>query len=150
MATAATTLTTPATTTPLTVGLLVVSTTAARDASSDSTTRLLRDLFASETTATWAVTKTRIVTDDRDAIQTSVRKWADADSVHLIVTTGGTGFAVSDITPEVRPSSLVPRALLRWETGHQAAAGQGSVWTSVRTTPLPPSPRKLICVVMQC
>lgn len=124
--------------TPHTVGLLVVSTTAAKDAASDSSARLLRDLFASETTAaggkpgkpTWAVTKIRIVSDDYDEIQTSVRKWADVDHLHLIVTTGGTGFAASDITPEVRtPTHTLSTPSCCAEKGDRPS---GRCWTRRR------------------
>eukprot|EP00455_Lapot_gusevi_P017615 TRINITY_DN1947_c0_g1_i5.p1 TRINITY_DN1947_c0_g1~~TRINITY_DN1947_c0_g1_i5.p1 ORF type:complete len:470 (-),score=108.58 TRINITY_DN1947_c0_g1_i5:16-1425(-) len=49
------------------------------------------------------VVTTRIVPDEIDAIQQALREWADPDSsnmVQLILTTGGTGFAPRDITPE--------------------------------------------------
>ena len=38
--------------------------------------------------------------DEVDMIQAVVKKWADEDKVHLILTTGGTGFSPRDITPE--------------------------------------------------
>lgn len=86
----------------LTVGLLIVSTTAAQDPTTDAAGPLLRDFFASVDagSASWSVTDTQIVTDDNAAIQERVRYWADEMKLNLIVTTGGTGFAVSDGTPE--------------------------------------------------
>lgn len=38
--------------------------------------------------------------DDRDTIAARLRHWADRGDVDLIVTTGGTGFAPRDVTPE--------------------------------------------------
>jgi gephyrin len=91
--------------TSLSVGILIVSTTAAKDPKTDSSTQLLRDFFKAEndnsgTKYTWKVAESRIVSDDKDAIQSAVREWADVEKLHLIVTTGGTGFAVTDSTPE--------------------------------------------------
>jgi molybdopterin adenylyltransferase len=41
-----------------------------------------------------------VVADDRDAIAARLRYWADRGDVHLVCTTGGTGFAPRDNTPE--------------------------------------------------
>ncbi|KAF8540198.1 MoaB/Mog domain-containing protein [Trichophaea hybrida] len=95
--------------TSLSVGVLVVSTTAAKDPKTDSSTQLLRGFFEAEndtsgTKYSWKVAESQIVSDDKDAIQSVVREWADVEKLHLIVTTGGTGFAVTDSTPEaVKP-----------------------------------------------
>lgn len=43
---------------------------------------------------------TAVVHDDIHEIQQMITKWSDQDQVHLIVTTGGTGFTPRDITPE--------------------------------------------------
>jgi molybdenum cofactor synthesis domain-containing protein len=48
----------------------------------------------------WAVVKTGIVPDDQDAIAHILKDWADSGLVDLILTTGGTGFAPRDVTPE--------------------------------------------------
>lgn len=45
-----------------------------------------------------------IVTDDIEAIRAQVRTWADDEGVDVIISTGGTGFAPRDVTPEaVKP-----------------------------------------------
>ncbi len=45
-----------------------------------------------------------IVPDEVAAIQAQVRAWADDPAIDVILTTGGTGFAPRDVTPEaVRP-----------------------------------------------
>jgi molybdenum cofactor synthesis domain-containing protein len=41
-----------------------------------------------------------LVPDDREAIEDRIRGWADSGAVDLVLTTGGTGFAPSDVTPE--------------------------------------------------
>jgi molybdenum cofactor biosynthesis protein B len=45
-----------------------------------------------------------IVTDDVEAIREQVRTWADDEDIDVIMSTGGTGFAPRDVTPEaVKP-----------------------------------------------
>lgn len=51
-------------------------------------------------TAGFAVIATAIVPDDRAAIADRLRSWVDAGAVALICTTGGTGLAPRDVTPE--------------------------------------------------
>mmetsp|Transcript_19752 Transcript_19752/g.33945 ORF Transcript_19752/g.33945 Transcript_19752/m.33945 type:complete len:217 (-) Transcript_19752:439-1089(-) len=46
------------------------------------------------------VTATAVVPDDVNAIQAVLKNWSDNDALHLILTTGGTGFAPRDVTPE--------------------------------------------------
>ena len=93
------------------VGILIVSTTAAKDASKDLSGPLLKDYFAKENEDivgkhSWNIVETKIVSDDRDAIQSAIKQWTDVQKLHLIITSGGTGFAVSDGTPEVGPELL--------------------------------------------
>jgi molybdenum cofactor synthesis domain-containing protein len=45
-------------------------------------------------------TKVAIVPDDMDAIQSQLKEWTDTSKLHLILTTGGTGFSPRDVTPE--------------------------------------------------
>jgi molybdopterin adenylyltransferase len=45
-----------------------------------------------------------IVTDDVESIATQVRAWVGDDTADVIISTGGTGFAPRDVTPEaVKP-----------------------------------------------
>jgi gephyrin len=77
-----------------------VSDTASRDPATDRSGPALCDVFATQAN-TWAVSSHHIVPDEVNDIQSQVMQWADGDGLNLIVTTGGTGFAVRDITPEV-------------------------------------------------
>ncbi|RAL65612.1 hypothetical protein DID88_005284 [Monilinia fructigena] len=84
----------------LKAAILIVSTTAAKDASTDSSGPVLKSVFE-ETNGQWEVIETKIVSDNMTDIQRSVMAWTDQENtVNVVVTTGGTGFAVSDNTPE--------------------------------------------------
>jgi gephyrin len=86
----------------LRAAILVVSTTASKDPSSDTSGGILKDVFEKEDVGQWTVEETKIVGDVVLDIQRMVTQWADQESpVNLIVTTGGTGFAAFDSTPEV-------------------------------------------------
>ena len=91
----------------LSAAILVVSTTASKDPSKDSSGQILKDVFKQDGGGQWDVVETRIVGDSILDIQRSIRDWADKeDAVSLILTTGGTGFAVHDSTPEVCVNSV--------------------------------------------
>ncbi|EKJ72556.1 hypothetical protein NXS19_008916 [Fusarium pseudograminearum] len=86
---------------PLKAALLIVSTTAAKDASADASGPILTQVLKDEGEGKWEVHDTKIVTDDVLAIQRQITAWTDgSDSINLVVTTGGTGFATGDSTPE--------------------------------------------------
>jgi gephyrin len=86
---------------PLKAALLIVSTTAAKDASADASGPILTQVLKGEGEGKWEVYDTKIVTDDILAIQRQITAWTDGpDSINLVVTTGGTGFATGDSTPE--------------------------------------------------
>jgi gephyrin len=89
----------------LKAAILIVSDTASKDASTDKCIPILTDVFGTVGDNQWEVTETSIVPDDVLAIQKSIRGWTDShEPVNLIVTSGGTGFATKDVTPEVRGS----------------------------------------------
>jgi molybdenum cofactor synthesis domain-containing protein len=48
----------------------------------------------------WEVTAHSVLPDDRAAIEAFLKQTADANSVDLILTTGGTGVGPRDVTPE--------------------------------------------------
>lgn len=94
----------------LKAAVLVVSTTASKDPSADSSAGILRDVFDKDGAGQWEVVDTKIVGDDVKAIQRVMMGWADGEEgLNLIISTGGTGFAEFDNTPEVSGMSLEER-----------------------------------------
>ncbi|EWC47907.1 hypothetical protein DRE_02789 [Drechslerella stenobrocha 248] len=92
----------------LTVGILVVSDTAAADHATDRAIDTLTAVIAEANAAItvqgasyeWLVEERRIVPDDKLRIQDKLRDWCDSKRLSLVVTTGGTGFGPRDVTPE--------------------------------------------------
>jgi gephyrin len=86
----------------LKAAILVVSTTASKDPSADSSGGILTEVFEKEGAGKWEVTEVKIVGDEVLDIQRVITSWADRENaVNVIISTGGTGFAVHDTTPEV-------------------------------------------------
>lgn len=86
----------------LRAAILIVSTTASKDPSTDSSGSILTSVFENEGAGKWKVDELKIVGDDVLEIQQTITAWTDKEnSVNVIISTGGTGFAVSDNTPEV-------------------------------------------------
>lgn len=81
------------------IGILTVSDRASRgeyeDLGGPAIREYLQEVLVSEWTADY-----RVVSDDRHLIATELQRMADEANCCLIVTTGGTGPAVRDVTPE--------------------------------------------------
>lgn len=54
----------------------------------------------------WEVTRQQIVPDDHGVLRDTLADWADQRVADVILTTGGTGFAPRDITPEATLSVI--------------------------------------------
>ena len=84
---------------PLNIAVLTISDT--RTLETDTSGRLLADRLQS---AGHHLVDRVIVPDEVGAIGAQVRAWAAAPEADVILTTGGTGFAPRDVTPEaIRP-----------------------------------------------
>ena len=84
---------------PLRIAVLTVSDS--RTQETDKSGGLLADRL---TEAGHELAGKAIVTDDVEAIQAQVRTWVEDEGVDVIISTGGTGFAPRDVTPEaVKP-----------------------------------------------
>jgi len=84
---------------PLRIAVLTVSDT--RTEETDKSGALLVDRL---TAAGHELAAKAIVSDDVDAIRAQVQSWVADAGVDLIISTGGTGFAARDVTPEaVKP-----------------------------------------------
>ncbi len=82
----------------ITVGVLTISDGAARGERQDLSGENIRTLVAQLPDATVSVGA--IVPDEIDYITTVLREWSDERHLNLILTTGGTGLAPRDVTPE--------------------------------------------------
>jgi molybdenum cofactor biosynthesis protein B len=84
---------------PLRIAVLTVSDS--RTEQTDKSGALLAERLAE---AGHELAGKAIVLDEIEAIRSQVRAWADDSDVDLIISTGGTGFAPRDVTPEaVKP-----------------------------------------------
>jgi molybdopterin adenylyltransferase len=75
--------------------------------------------------ANFEINKYEIVPDDREVISTKLKEWADNVGLDLIITSGGTGLAPRDVTPEATMAvidRLVPGLIeaMRMETRKNA------------------------------
>ena len=78
-------------------GILTVSDRSARGERSDLSGPALSELI---TAWGWKVERTAILPDDLEALRQLLSSWADDGGLDVILTTGGTGFARRDVTPE--------------------------------------------------
>ena len=80
------------------VGILTISDRSSRGERPDASGPIIQ-AFVIEKLA-WAVAVDQIVPDDRVSIREKLIAWCDDLKLNLILTTGGTGFAPRDVTPE--------------------------------------------------
>ncbi len=80
------------------VGILTVSDRSARGERDDASGPVIRSFV--EEKLKWIVAAQQIMPDERDQIRAALIAWCDDLQLNLIFTTGGTGFAPRDITPE--------------------------------------------------
>lgn len=78
-------------------GVITVSDRSARGEREDSSGPVLVDSIHNHG---WSVVRTIIVPDEEELIKKTLISWADSNELDVILTTGGTGFAPSDVTPE--------------------------------------------------
>ena len=82
---------------PVRAAVITISTSVFHGEAKDRSGPRLAEL-ASEIGA--QVAAREVVPDDRSVIEVRLRHWADAERCELVLTTGGTGFAPTDVTPE--------------------------------------------------
>ncbi len=80
------------------VGVLTISDRAARGETEDASGPTIEALVRQHLRAMVVVAS--IVPDERNVIEEVLRRWADEADIDLLLTTGGTGFALRDVTPE--------------------------------------------------
>ncbi len=84
---------------PVRVGIVTVSDRASRGEYEDRGGPAVRSLLERWLESSWEPVA-RTVTDDRDKIEAVLRELSDGLRAGLIITTGGTGPAARDVTPE--------------------------------------------------
>lgn len=104
-------------------GILTLSDRSSRGERADASGPALAALIEAEG---WSVTRRDLLPDDESAIRTLLSTWADSSELDVILTTGGTGFAPRDVTPEAT------RAVLDREAPGLAEAMRAS---SLKVTP---------------
>jgi molybdopterin adenylyltransferase len=89
--------------------ILTASTSRARsggpDESGDALVALVESIGGS-------VVGRELLADDREAIEACLRRWIEDPGCDLVLTTGGTGFSPSDVTPEATEAVIE-----RWAPG---------------------------------
>ena len=80
------------------VAILTVSDRAARGEAEDLSGPAIAQIVQEQLQA--SITRRQIVADELALIEATLVAWADGGEVDLILTTGGTGFALRDVTPE--------------------------------------------------
>jgi molybdopterin adenylyltransferase len=78
-------------------GILTISDRSSRGTRPDASGPAIAQEIASRS---WLVIKTAIVPDEQDEIQFKLAEWSDSGEIDVLLTTGGTGFAPRDVTPE--------------------------------------------------
>ncbi|MCL4561240.1 MAG: MogA/MoaB family molybdenum cofactor biosynthesis protein [Chloroflexi bacterium] len=82
---------------PIRVAILTVSDRSSKGERPDTSGVALAEAVAAQG---WEVSARGVVPDEQAQISSQLIEWCDSQKVDLILTTGGTGFAPRDITPE--------------------------------------------------
>lgn len=88
-------------------GILTLSDRSARGEREDLSGPALARLIEGQN---WSVVKQMILADEESAIRALLIDWCDSGSIDVVLTTGGTGFAPRDVTPEATRSVLERQA----------------------------------------
>ena len=83
----------------LVIGLVSISDRASTGVYEDKGIPALQEWLASALTTPWRV-ETRLIADDQSTIENTLIELVDRSNCHLVLTTGGTGPALRDVTPE--------------------------------------------------
>jgi molybdopterin adenylyltransferase len=84
---------------PIRIGILTVSDRASQGVYQDLGGPAIREFLTEILTCAWEAVA-RVIPDERPVIEATLTQWCDAENCCLIVTTGGTGPARRDVTPE--------------------------------------------------
>jgi len=133
----------------ISVGILIVSDRCSRGEAEDKTTPLIREWV--QTALKGEVRKEGIVPDEVESIGETLIAWSDGEGLDVILTSGGTGFALRDVTPEAtreviqREAPGLPEAMRQYgiqKTPHaMLSRGIAGIRGQTLIVNLPGSPR---------
>ena len=83
----------------LIIGLVSISDRASQGVYKDEGIPALEDFFTRALSSPWRIV-TRLLPDEQPVIEAALKELADQENCHVILTTGGTGPAPRDVTPE--------------------------------------------------
>ncbi len=87
------------------IGILTISDRSARGERPDASGPALVEAVQAHLPGAQVVI-TGVLPDDQHAIAAGLRDWADQQNLDLVLTTGGTGFAPRDVTPEATRAAI--------------------------------------------
>lgn len=79
------------------LGIITISDKASQGTRPDKSGPIIRESFAHRDCK---VINYEVIPDEKDTIAKKLAQWADAGTMDIILTTGGTGLAPRDVTPE--------------------------------------------------
>lgn len=85
------------------IGIITISDGVWRGERPDDSSQAIRESLPAEE---FRVVKYEVIPDELKTISGKLAEWADESSVDVIITTGGTGLAPRDVTPEATLSIL--------------------------------------------
>ncbi len=88
------------------VGIITISTRSSRGERPDTSGPALAEAI---TRQGWQVVQAAIIPDDFAKISKILVEWADGGEMDIILTTGGTGFSLFDVTPEATQAVIQRR-----------------------------------------
>jgi molybdopterin adenylyltransferase len=80
------------------IGVLTISDSGAKGAREDTSGERIRAMVTQMPGA--VISAGAVIPDEPEQIETTLREWSDGKHLNLILTTGGTGLAPRDVTPE--------------------------------------------------
>lgn len=81
----------------ITVGIITISDKGYKGDREDKSAEIIRDKLQGEN---YSIENYKIIPDEKEIIKKTLIEFCDKETLDLILTTGGTGFAERDITPE--------------------------------------------------
>src|SRR5438270_5231210 len=88
----------------ISIGVLTISDSGAKGAREDTSGERIRAMVTQLSEA--VISAGAIIPDEREQIEATLREWSDEKRLNLILTTGGTGLAPRDVTPEATKSVI--------------------------------------------